>query len=125
MYYNGATRQPWDESGIENETFHASCQIHTLADGAIVELAVDRSVLALQCPLVDAGLIGPYSVIDQGMEQHDGSPIRLDQDYFGALRNGTHPRVGPFERLKPGANTFTLSADDRFFAGKLPSLAPG
>jgi len=125
VYYNGATRQPWDESGIENQTFHASCHIQSLADGAILHLTVDRSVLALQEPLVDTALIGPYSVIDQGMEQHDGSPIRLDRDYFGALRNATHPRVGPFERLKPGPNTFVLRADDRFFAGKLPSLAPG
>ncbi|HEY2861269.1 MAG TPA: right-handed parallel beta-helix repeat-containing protein, partial [Terracidiphilus sp.] len=125
VYYNGAPRQPWDQSGIENATFHASCKIQSLAGGAILQLAVDRSVLALQCPLVDTALIGPYSVIDQGMEQHDGSPIRLDRDYFGTSRNTTHPRVGPFERLKPGANTFTLRADDRFFAGKLPSLSPG
>ncbi len=125
VYYNGAPRQPWDESGIENQTFHASCKMQSLADGAILQLTVDRSVLALQDPLVDTAFVGPYSIIDQGMEQHDGSPIRLDHDYFGALRNTTHPRAGPFEHLKPGPNTFTLRADDHFFSGKLPSLSPG
>ena len=125
VYYNGATRQPWDESGIENDTFHSTCQMQSLPDGAVLHLTVDRSVVALQCPLVDTGFIGPYSVINQGMEQHDGSPIRLDRDYFGEPRNATHPRVGPFEKLKPGPNTFTLRAFDNFFTGKLPSLAVG
>jgi hypothetical protein len=36
----------------------------------------------------------------------DGSPLKVDTDYFGKKRNDASPTVGPFEN--PGAGPLTL-----------------
>jgi hypothetical protein len=35
-------------------------------------------------------------------ENSDGTPLKIDQDYFGNKRSETNPFVGPFENLKEG-----------------------
>jgi alpha-N-arabinofuranosidase len=41
-------------------------------------------------------------VPDMKYENADGSPIRIDKDYFGNARNASNPFPGPFEGLKAG-----------------------
>jgi len=110
LYYQGMPRQPWDKTGIENTNFKAAFKLLELANGVKLSFYMEKSAFTLKCPLVDTSLIGKLSLVNQGMEQHDGSPIIIDRDYFGNKRNTRHPRVGPFEKLKPGINTFAFTA---------------
>ena len=41
-----------------------------------------------------------------GYENPDGSPLKIDTDYFGKPRDATHPTAGPFE--KPGTGAVVL-----------------
>jgi hypothetical protein len=47
-------------------------------------------------PLVTSDLLGFAKVPNQRFEQPDGSPYRLDTDYFGNRRNADRPGAGPF-----------------------------
>jgi alpha-N-arabinofuranosidase len=39
---------------------------------------------------------------DQAYENPDGSPLRIDTDYFGKMRNDKKPTPGPFENPETG-----------------------
>ncbi len=110
LYYQGMPRQPFDTTSIENDDFQPAFKLQELANGVKLYFSMDKFAFKLKCPLVDSRLIGKFSLVNQGMEQHDGSSIVIDQDCFGNMRNTKHPRVGPFEKLKPGKNSFTVTA---------------
>jgi len=48
-------------------------------------------------PLVTSELLGRTTVSGQPFVQPDGSPLRIDTDYFGKSRNEDNPMPGPFE----------------------------
>ncbi len=72
-------------------------------DGLYLRIALDKTgPEKSRCPLITTELLGRAQVPDLPYEQPDGSPYRLDADYFGAKRNAASPRPGPFELAKDG-----------------------
>lgn len=67
----------------------------------------------LDCPLITKDFIGHIPNPDQGIEHHDGRGITIDADLFGNKRNTQSPRVGPFENLMKGSNTFRIFTMDK------------
>ena len=51
-------------------------------------------------------LLGKAKTPDMPYENPDGSPLKIDTDYFGKQRNETNPTPGPFEN--PGTGALTL-----------------
>jgi alpha-N-arabinofuranosidase len=47
--------------------------------------------------LVDSALLGRAKIPGLPYENADGSPVRIDTDYFGHPRSGSNPTPGPFE----------------------------
>ena len=47
--------------------------------------------------LVTTELLGSAMVPGLGYENADGSPVRIDVDFFGAKRSETKPSAGPLE----------------------------
>ena len=47
--------------------------------------------------VVTTELLGKAKIPDAPFEQPDGTPYRLDTDYFGKKRNSDNPAPGPFE----------------------------
>jgi hypothetical protein len=120
LYYQEINGQLLDKTGIANADFQSDFKIQEFANGLELSFLMDESAFKLKCPLVDTTLIGNFSFVDQGMEQHDGSPIIVDLDFFGNKRSTIHPQVGPFEKLKPGLNLFTVKAGSRTIDSVLP-----
>jgi alpha-N-arabinofuranosidase len=52
---------------------------------------------------VTTALLGKARIPGLAYENADGSPVKIDDDYFGKKRNETNPTPGPFEvlRLEP------------------------
>ena len=46
--------------------------------------------------LVTTDILGRAMVPDQAYENPDGSPLRIDTNYFGESRNSENPAPGPF-----------------------------
>lgn len=68
------------------------------ADGLYLEITLDKAWADKQThQIVTTELLGKAKVPDLPYEQPDGSPYRIDQDYFGAKRNASNPFPGPFE----------------------------
>jgi alpha-N-arabinofuranosidase len=52
--------------------------------------------------LVTTELLGPAAIPNLPYEQADGSPIRVEADFFGRKRDPADPTPGPFEAPGPG-----------------------
>ena len=55
-----------------------------------------------QRPLVTTELLDKAKIPGLPYEQPDGTPYRLDTDYFGKSRESENPNPGPFAGLKRG-----------------------
>jgi len=55
---------------------------------------------------VTTALLGRAKIPDAAYENPDGTPLKLDTDYFGKRRSETNPSAGPFEN--PGEGKLTL-----------------
>jgi len=58
--------------------------------------------------LVTTELLGLAAVPGLPYENRDGSPLRIDADYFGKKRNEANPFPGPFESLQNGKQTLRI-----------------
>jgi len=52
--------------------------------------------------LVTTELLGKAKIPGVGYENPDGSPLKVDADYFGKKRNVARPGAGPFETVSEG-----------------------
>jgi alpha-L-arabinofuranosidase len=73
------------------------------ADGFYLDLTLDQAWSVEQTrKLVTAALLGKAVIPNLPYEHPDGTPIRLNTDYFGEKRNEGNPFPGPFELSKGG-----------------------
>jgi len=73
-----------------------------------LHLVLGQELKQTNTRLVTTALLGKAKIPQLAYEQADGSPLKLDADYFGKPRNKTHPTPGPFENPGSGDLTFTL-----------------
>ena len=77
------------------------------ADGFYIEIKFDKAWSAERTrKLVTTELLGKAAIPNLPYEQPDGTPIRVNTDYFGKPRNEANPTPGPFEN--PGAGPLIL-----------------
>jgi alpha-N-arabinofuranosidase len=82
-------------------------QLTQKSDGWYLTLAMDKSWRqAANSKLVTTELLGKAKVSGCAYENPDGSPLKVDADYFGKRRNSDNPSPGPFEN--PGSGSLTL-----------------
>jgi alpha-L-arabinofuranosidase len=76
------------------------------AGGFYLEIALGGAFGARKRQLVTSALLGNAAIPDLPYEHADGSPIRIDRDYFGRKRRASGPTPGPFE--SPGTGPLEL-----------------
>ena len=107
VYLDGAKPSKFDEHATVDTNFDPELRLVSKADGLYLEMRFDGSQFKAQPhKLVTSGLLGRATIPDLPYEMPDGSPIRIDTDYFGKPRNSSDPTPGPFE--SPGTGDVTL-----------------
>ena len=72
-------------------------QMKERADGFWLNVPLDPAEASAQNrSIVTTELLGKAKVPDAPFENPDGTPYRLDTDYFGKKRNPENPAPGPF-----------------------------
>ncbi len=72
-------------------------------DGLYLEIDLDKSWGTERTRrLVTTELLGKAVIPDQAFENTDGTPLRIDSDYFGKKRNENNPFPGPFSISESG-----------------------
>lgn len=73
---------------------------------AYLRLTWDPAMRNPNTMLVTTELLGKARITGLGYENPDGSPLKIDTDYFGKRRSATNPTPGPFE--SPGEGNLAL-----------------
>jgi hypothetical protein len=106
VYYNGAKPCDKGTKHVVKPNFNPQIKIVEEVDGVFLRITLDDSFRALDNPLVTTSLLGRAEISNAAYENPDGTPLKIDTDYFGKKRDETNPSAGPFE--KPGEGKLAL-----------------
>ena len=106
VYYNGANPCISETDYIEKPDFDPKIEIVEQGENVYLHITLDESFKSLHNKLVTTKLLGKALVPDLAYENPDGSPLKIDTDYFANMRNDKNPTVGPFEN--PGQGRLSL-----------------
>ena len=83
---------------VDRPDYDAGVKLVEKTDGWYLTLAEDKSWRnEAKCKLVTTELLGKAKAPDCAFENADGSPLRINTDYFGKKRDENNPMPGPFE----------------------------
>jgi len=106
VYYHGAKPFAKEIIRLEKPQFDPEVKIVEDGDSVFLHMTLDDSYQALETPLVTTSLLGRAKVPNAAYENPDGTPLKIDTDYFGKKRSQANPSAGPFEN--PGEGKITL-----------------
>ncbi len=105
----GAAKPNKLEAGfVKLPAFDAKLQLKDVDGKMFLQMDLPDRVLNLECPMVTTQLIGKTKVSELPIEAPDGSPIKIDTDFFGKKREEGKIHPGPFAEIKSGMNSFVL-----------------
>jgi alpha-N-arabinofuranosidase len=106
VHYHGARPYASEANHVAEPGFDPEVQI--VEAGGQVTLHLNLGPEFKQAPtrLVTTALLGKATIPNLPYENADGSPVKIDGDYFGGKRHQTQPSPGPFE--SPGTGRLTL-----------------
>jgi len=97
IFLRGAKPSKFETTAVVDEEFDPALRLTEAADGWHLAMkALPAADQAPTRPLVTTKLLGRALIPNEAYEQPDGSPIRLDTDYFGRGRDAAHVLAGPF-----------------------------
>ncbi len=106
VYYHGAKPFAKETNRIEKPDFDPGIKLVEEDESVFLNMAVGDSLQTLDNVLVTTALLGRAEVPDAAYENPDGTPLKVDIDYFGKKRNKANPTPGPFEN--PGKGKLKL-----------------
>jgi alpha-N-arabinofuranosidase len=106
VYYNSAKSFVEESNGIKKPEFNPKVKLVEEAGNVYLQITLDDSYRALDNPPVTTALLGRAKIPDAAYENPDGTPLKVDTDYFGRKRNQIDPSAGPFEN--PGEGKLRL-----------------
>ena len=104
VYTHGTLPSRFDQMPTLRPGSHPGATIENTPDGWFLTITTDpawRSTAARQT--VTTELLGKATVPDLPYENPDGTPLRMDTDFFGNRRLPSSPFPGPFEQPYPTA----------------------
>ena len=97
VYLHGAQPYGRENNRIVDKDFNPAIELIEREDGLYLEIMLDKDWEAQEKrQIVTTGLLGKAQIPDQSFTHPDGSPYRLDTDFFGRKRNEDKPFPGPF-----------------------------
>ena len=106
VYCNGARPSSKEAKDVTLPGVDPKARIEDEGQVVYLRLAWERAMRNPNTALVTTELLGKAKIPGLAYENPDGSPLKIDTDYFGKRRNGAGPTAGPFEN--PGAGPLTL-----------------
>jgi len=108
IYYKGAKPYDKETNCLVKADFDPEIKLVEEGENVYLQITLDDSYHALHDPLVTTTLLGKAKIPGAAYENPNGTPLKVDTDYFGKKRNEKSPSAGPFEN--PGVGKLTLKA---------------
>ncbi|MDO8541663.1 MAG: right-handed parallel beta-helix repeat-containing protein [Opitutaceae bacterium] len=103
VFLNGARPYAAESKALAPAGNHAPPRITEEAGAVFLHLEPVAGLKDAATVRVTTALLGRAKVPDLPYENPDGSPLALDQDFFGKTRPAKRPLAGPFELGEAGA----------------------
>ena len=98
VFLKSARPSLFETNALVQPHFDAGAKLERKSDGWYLILSEDKAWRdRVRHQLVSTELLGKAVVPNQAFEKPDGTPLRVDTDYFGKHRNEHNPFPGPFE----------------------------
>lgn len=102
VFLSGAKPSKREQTAIVADTFDPAIELTQKSDGWWLEMNIDPAWQATQeRSLITSAVLGRAVIPDAPFVNRDGTPYRIDTDYFGANRNARNPAPGPFSAEMP------------------------
>lgn len=103
LYHNGALPHDQDLNPMVFEQKISDMKIIQKEDGFYIQWETNPAwVKGQKRKLITTEMLGKARVPDMLYEYADGSPLKIDHDYFGEKRNKSNPSPGPIVEEKEG-----------------------
>jgi len=106
VFCNGAHPYAKEANDVRLPGFNPKVRVVEEGQSVYLHLTWDPAMRNPNTVLVSTDLLGKAKIPGVAYENPDGSPLKLDTDYFGKRRSKANPSTGPFE--KPGQGEFKL-----------------
>jgi len=107
VFLKGAKPSKHEKDPLVKPDFDPGLKLVEKTDGFHLEVNFDKAWADERTRrLVTTDLLGKATIANLPYEQPDGTPIRVNTDYFGKQRNQANPTPGPFEN--PGRGRLKL-----------------
>ena len=92
-----------EQNTLNKQDFDTDIKLTNENVAVYLELNLDKNwVTEQKRMIVTSGLLGRAIVPNLPFDNPDGSPVNIDTDYLGKMRNMVNPSPGPFEISKNG-----------------------
>ena len=100
VFTQGSQPSKWEKTPLCKPDFDPALKFLKKADGYYLEIKMNPAWRTEQTRgLVTSEVLGNAIVPGVRFENHDGSSLKTDTDYFGKSRNKENPTPGPFENF--------------------------
>jgi alpha-N-arabinofuranosidase len=106
VYFSGARPYSKEAKPGGEARFDPKVKVEEKGQEVYLHLTAGKDLQNPDATLVTTELLGKARIPGLPYENSDGSPLKVDTDYFGKPRNPAHPTPGPFEN--PGTGPLTL-----------------
>jgi hypothetical protein len=108
VYYHGARPYKNETNWLTKPDFLPVVELQEKEAALVLKLEFDQSIIEVHTDKITTKKLGSTIVSEALFENPDGSPLIIDADLMGNSRKSDHPRVGPFELLKGGAQELII-----------------
>lgn len=106
VYFRGARPYAKETNLVAQAAVDTRIELAQAGETVTLQLNLGGAAPATNTALVTTERLGKALIPGLGYENSDGSPLRIDTDYFGQPRDPLSPTAGPFER--PGVGLLAL-----------------
>lgn len=102
VYYNRALPYKAETDFVQSAGFKPEFKVVEEGNEVFLSFSTDENGADPKTRLITTELLGKAKIPKEAFENQDGTPLRIDTDYFGNKRSETNPSAGPFEKPAKG-----------------------
>ena len=102
VYYNRALPYKDEPDFVQDAGFKSEFTITEEGNSVFLSFTTDEKAADPKTQLITTELLGKAKIPKEAFENPDGTPLKIDTDYFGKKRSESNPSAGPFENPGKG-----------------------
>ena len=102
IYYNKANPSDKDVDFINDSSFNPEVKLVEEGEKGYLHLTFNKNYYDHKVKIITTEILGKAKIPKAAFDNPDGTPLKIDTDYFGKLRSGESAVAGPFSNLKTG-----------------------